>query len=167
MSEPSGVRVSSAYVEQNPDADPDATELVINLLVAASLVEPHLDRLLRGHGLTIGSFKLLQVVAGAEEPLTPGQIRSRIETPVTTATVTGVLDTLEARALIRRGPHPTDRRRVLVGITADGRRVLAALAPELIEAEKVWTAPLGRTERRRAVDHLGALVDGMRAITDD
>jgi DNA-binding MarR family transcriptional regulator len=167
MSDRPGIRVSEQYVEQTPGADPDATELVINLLVAANLVEHHLDRVLRPHGLTIGSFKLLQVIAGADEALTPTQLRARFETPVTTATITGVLDTLEARGLIRRGPHPTDRRRVLVGITAEGRRVLSGVAPDLVEAEKAWTAPLGRADKRAAVDRLGALVDGLRASTSD
>jgi len=159
-----GIRVSDQFVEENPDADPTATELVINLLTTAALVEHHLERLLREHGLTLGSFKLLQVIAGAEEPLTPGQIRSRVEVPVTTATVTGVLDTLERSGLVRRGPHPTDRRRVLVAATARGRASLTQLMPDLLEGEKLWTSALSPADRRRAADHLGALGDALRAL---
>ena len=47
-------------------------------------------------------------------------------------TLTGILDRLEQRGLLARGPHPTDRRTVMVRLTADGSaaaaRVLAAMA---------------------------------------
>jgi DNA-binding MarR family transcriptional regulator len=42
----------------------------------------------------------------------------------TRATVTGIVDTLEKKALATRGPHPEDRRSTLVNITAKGRRLL-------------------------------------------
>jgi DNA-binding MarR family transcriptional regulator len=167
MSPPRGVRVSAGFVSEHPGADPSATELVINLLVTAGLLEHHLERVLRRHGLTLGSFKVLQVVAGAEEPVTPSQIRDRIDTPVTTATVTGVLDTLEKAGLLRRGPHPTDRRRVLVALTGDGRRLLDAVVPAVLAGEREWTAPLSRRQRAEVVDRLGALQDGLRALPAD
>jgi DNA-binding MarR family transcriptional regulator len=38
------------------------------------------------------------------------------------STLTGVLDRLETRRLIRRARHPTDRRSVLLVLTPSGRR---------------------------------------------
>jgi DNA-binding MarR family transcriptional regulator len=39
------------------------------------------------------------------------------------STLTSILDRLEHRGLVRRGPHPTSRRLVLVRLTADGSQV--------------------------------------------
>jgi DNA-binding MarR family transcriptional regulator len=42
----------------------------------------------------------------------------------TRATVTGIVDTLEKKALVTRNPHPDDRRSMLVKLTEGGRRLL-------------------------------------------
>lgn len=39
----------------------------------------------------------------------------------TRATMTGLVDSLEKRALVRRAPNPDDRRSLLVGLTAKGK----------------------------------------------
>jgi long-chain acyl-CoA synthetase len=44
---------------------------------------------------------------------------------VSRPSVTGVIDGLVARGLVRRDPDATDRRRIDLGLTDDGRRVLA------------------------------------------
>ena len=54
--------------------------------------------------------------------MSPSELGDRLI--VTRSTVTGVLDSLERRGLVRRSPHPTDRRSVVVEITAKGLRVL-------------------------------------------
>jgi DNA-binding MarR family transcriptional regulator len=157
------VRVSDEFVATNPGADPTATELVINLLVTATLMEGKLDRLLKESRLTVGSFNALQIVAGDPEPLTPSDIAARIAVPVTTATITGVLDTLERNGYIQRRPHPSDRRRLLVHLTANGRQALATVIPRVLEGEKEWTAAVSGLARARLTDGLAALQDGLRA----
>ena len=47
---------------------------------------------------------------------------------VSPRTVTDMIDGLEARGLVARGPHPADRRVTLLRLTPDGRRQLAAAA---------------------------------------
>lgn len=153
-------RVSEEYVRRHPDADPSATELVINVLHAAELLGRRLDDVLRPFGLTRGSFNALQVLAGAEGPLMPKDVTARLT--VTTATVTGLLDTLEARRLASRRPHPTDRRSVLVEVTEAGRRLLAELEPHLIEQEKVWVEGVPQPDRERLLRLLGRLQDHLR-----
>jgi DNA-binding MarR family transcriptional regulator len=39
------------------------------------------------------------------------------------STLTSILDRLEQRGLVRRGPHPASRRLLVVDLTADGRLV--------------------------------------------
>ena len=52
------------------------------------------------------------------------------------ATLTGILDRLERRGLITRGPRPGDRRAVLIELTADGVRTAAVIRRTLRDLEK-------------------------------
>jgi len=155
-------RVSDDYVARNPGADPAATELAINVLYTAELLGRQLDRVLRPFGLTRGSHNVLQIIGGATEPLTPTDVTTRLT--VTSATVTGLLDTLERAGLIRRRPHPTDRRSLLVECTKRGRRTLDDLVPELIENEKRWAAALTPARQQQLLRLLGAMQDQLRAL---
>ena len=153
-------RVSAEYVERYPQADVSATELTINVMYTAELLGRHLDQTLRPFGLTRGSFNVLQILGGAIEALTPSDVTTRLT--VTTATVTGLLDTLETRQLARRRPHPNDRRSVLVEITDEGRQLLDDLTPHLIEREKEWAAGLPPARREQLLRLLGTLQDHLR-----
>lgn len=163
-SEVGAFRVSSDYAERHPDAEVSATELAINVVYTAELLGRRLEQVLRPHGLSRGSHNVLQILGGATEPLTPGEVTARLT--VTTATVTGLLDTLAARHLARRRPHPTDRRSVLVEITDRGRRLLDELVPELIVREKEWSAPLPPARREQLIRTLGVLQDHLRHLGD-
>jgi DNA-binding MarR family transcriptional regulator len=44
----------------------------------------------------------------------------------TPATVTGIVDTMEKKGLVARGPNPADRRSLLVNMTAKGQALLKA-----------------------------------------
>jgi DNA-binding MarR family transcriptional regulator len=69
------------------------------------------------------------------------------------ATLTGILDRLERRALITRGARPGDRRAVLIELTADGEQTAALIRRTL------------NTLERRALAGLPAeAVDGARTV---
>ena len=154
-------RVSEEYVAQHPTADASATELVINVLYAAELLGRELEAVLRPFGLSRGSHNVLQILGGAGGPLTPTEVMARLT--VTSATVTGLLDTLEARGLARRRPHPSDRRSVHVEITDEGRRLLEELVPQLIDHEKRWAASLRPPQREQLIRLLGTLEADLRS----
>ena len=161
----SGFRVSRDYIARNPQADPTATELAINLFFTAELLGRRMDQVLRPVGLTRGSLNVLQILGGAARPLTPGEITPQLV--ATSATVTGLIDTLEARGLVVRRAHPTDRRSVLVAITPHGRALLDELVPQLIEREKAWAAGLEPAAREELVCLLGALEDHLRGMGEE
>jgi len=52
------------------------------------------------------------------------------------ATLTGILDRLERRGLVTRGPRPGDRRAVLIELTADGVHTAALIRQTLSDLEK-------------------------------
>ena len=159
-----GFRVSDEFVAVHPNSDPTATNLVINLLSAGLLVQAKMDALLRDAYLTAASYNALRVVAGDPEPLTPSIIAERVVVPVTNATMTGILDTLERRGYVERRAHPTDRRRKLVHITMQGRRALARATPNLLNEEKRWTAALSKHARVELADGVGTIADHLRKL---
>jgi DNA-binding MarR family transcriptional regulator len=146
----------------NPDADVTATELTSNILYAAELVWHRVDQILRQHTLTRGSFNLLAALREAGEPLTPSALSSRMQ--ITTATLTGIIDTLERRGLVERRPNPRDRRSVLVSIGAAGSRSLEDAVSVLAPREKVWASVITALERGRLLPLLGALENHLRAL---
>jgi DNA-binding MarR family transcriptional regulator len=72
------------------------------------------------HVLGVGVTELLTLGALAVEgPHTPGRIAARLQ--ITTASTTELVDRLERADLVARIPHPRDRRKVLIELTALGR----------------------------------------------
>ena len=61
----------------------------------------------------------------------------------------GLLDALEADGLVVRPRDPTDRRRHLVGLTANGQKRLARAMLAVEQAEKNLLAPLSPAEQQQ------------------
>ncbi|GGS82638.1 MarR family winged helix-turn-helix transcriptional regulator [Nonomuraea spiralis] len=66
---------------------------------------------------------------------------------------------LAGRRLVERAPDPGDRRRNVVTITADGRRLLSDLDRLLARAQDDFLAPLPDADRRHLIDLLTRLAD--------
>ena len=76
------------------------------------------QRTLRESGLTPPQFFVLsELVKSDGRPL--GELAG--SSACTRATMTGIVDTLERKALVRRGPNPCDRRGTLAWLTDRGR----------------------------------------------
>jgi DNA-binding MarR family transcriptional regulator len=91
--------------------------------------------------------QILAVVEGAGEPLEPSVIAQRLL--ITTGSVTSLLDNLEKRGLIRRLPHPQDRRKLLVDITPAAQAIVDELLPSLHARERdVMSGALSTNEQR-------------------
>jgi DNA-binding MarR family transcriptional regulator len=70
-------------------------------------------------GLPFGRLRALRRVAPA--PMTMGELAAAIG--VDAPNCTPVVDDLEARGLVERRPHPTDRRSKMVAATPEGVRI--------------------------------------------
>jgi DNA-binding MarR family transcriptional regulator len=92
---------------------------------------------------------LLFLIAESEEHgeslLSPSAISDYFG--VTRTTVTGLLDFLERRKLIRRMNHPVDRRRIQTILTPAGRLLVSRAAPVLWRACAGLTEPLDARDR--------------------
>lgn len=81
------------------------------------------DGALRPHGLTFARYEALVLLTFSRRGLLPMRVMGeRLQLHPTS--VTNIVDRLQAGGLVRRTPHPTDRRATLVGITEAGTAVL-------------------------------------------
>ena len=91
------------------------------ILYAAHRIRVAADAALRDHGLSLSGLKLLKALAGEDRSMR--EISQVLH--VSPRTVTDLIDGLEARGLVARGPHRSDRRITLLHLTEAGDRELA------------------------------------------
>lgn len=151
----SPVRATSDPGKEYPGADKLATEVVMNVLRTESLVSAGLTEVLRKHGLSLATFSVLMILKRAGRPLCPFEIGDRLL--VTRGTVTGLLDSLEKKKLINRGPHPDDRRMLLVDVTENALELLSDLLPEHFPNEAEMMAALSEREKETLIRLLGKI----------
>lgn len=159
-----GFRVSDEFVAGHPEVDPSCTEMVVNVLIAAGLLLDRMETLLRPLGLTTSTFNVLQILGGDPNPLTPTELTERYPLPLTTATMTGLLDTCSRRGWIRREPHPTDRRRTLVHLTDAGEAARAAAEQQVLASEPMWVGSTSASARERVISTLGGVIEHLRGL---
>jgi DNA-binding MarR family transcriptional regulator len=94
--------------------------------------------------------------AGAPYELSPGRLLK--ETLVTSGTMTNRVDRLAARNLVERLPDPSDRRGVLVRLTASGKATVDAAFESLVERERDLLAALPVKDRKQLAGLLRTLL---------
>jgi DNA-binding MarR family transcriptional regulator len=72
-------------------------------------------------------------------------------------TMVALIDELERKNLVERRPHPDDRRKNIVELTAAGRKTLAGATRALAGAERRFLEPLGEVNARRFTEALRTL----------
>lgn len=142
------VRVGHDFEDEYPDASALATECYANLIRTGDLLLGlHNRHTLDRYQLSPSARSVLAVVEGARQPLEPTVIAERLM--VTTGSMTSLLDNLEKRGLVRRLPHPDDRRKLLIDITSEARCIVDELLPNLHTRERdVIGAALSAGEQR-------------------
>jgi DNA-binding MarR family transcriptional regulator len=111
------------WAQQRPDVDREAMALMARLSRAAELVNERTERLSQEYGVNKGDGDVVFALrrSGAPYRLSPTAIARALL--MTTGTMTGRLDRLEKRGVIRRVPDPRDRRRLEIQLTDEGLRM--------------------------------------------
>ena len=126
----------------------DAADLELTLRAAGRALENFLLAQSRASDLGLLEFLILSRAADEE-----GVVARDIgrDLGLTTSTTTGVVDRLEQDRLVRRHPHPADRRLLLLKATSKGQvLVKRALGPTLTELSHI--AGSIRADERAIVD---------------
>ncbi|MFD3702035.1 MarR family winged helix-turn-helix transcriptional regulator [Nocardia sp. NPDC058658] len=106
-------------------------------------------------GLTPHQARALRVT-GEHDGLRPSAIADALR--ISPRSATEVVDALEEAELVTRQPDPTDRRAILVSVTALGKRTLSTLAEARAKDADDFFGRLTDRERDALRDILGKLV---------
>jgi DNA-binding MarR family transcriptional regulator len=143
------------WVERGWVQAADGMAAVTSVMRAQQLLLARVDRVLRPLELTFARYEVLMLLMFSRRGALPlSVVGSRLQVHPTS--VTSAVDRLEARGLVRRSPHPSDRRAVLAELTDRGRQ-FAEQASALLN-EQVF-ADLGLTSEEN-----GRLVEVVRTL---
>jgi DNA-binding MarR family transcriptional regulator len=132
------------------------------VITAGSVLVGAMAAVERQHGLSNAAAQTLAIIEGAGSPLAPSIIAGRLM--VTTGSMTSLLDTLERRGLVRRQPHPSDRRQLLVHLTDEGQALVDTFLPEIVAVQTALVAGLSEADRAAAVHLTERLADAAATI---
>lgn len=136
--------------------------LLDRLLQIGDLFQKDMARAFDGTGLTPARVHLLWVLQHAG-PSTQQALAKLCA--VSPRNITGLVDGLESSGHVRRGPHPTDRRAVLVELTPSAVTTMTRMQQEHVELNKTLIAAIAPDDRHAVergivaiAEHLATLV---------
>jgi DNA-binding MarR family transcriptional regulator len=151
--QPAPIRVAPDFEHEYPGSSRLAGECMINVGVTWFTAEPVFNRMLSKYRLTGTSFNVLEILRGARAPLQPSAIADHML--ITRGGMTKALDALEKLDYVRRLPHPSDRRKLLVEITESGTGAMNELLLRLHADEKEWFDVLTPDEQQTFIELMG------------
>ena len=148
-------RSARRYAEAFDWADAAAIEasLAVNTTYIAQMAA--LGRLCDALGLsrTTGRHALVRILYFAPgKRLTQFEVAAEMQ--VTSGNITFLVDGLEGEGLVRRVPHPTDRRTVHVELTAEGETFAQRIVPSLARYMESMLAGFSEDEKQQFVRFL-------------
>lgn len=118
------------WVERGWGKSADGMAAVTSVIRAQAILMRRVESALRETGVTFARYEVLMLLSFTRHEALPMRaISARLQ--VHQSSVTNAVDRLEAAGLVVRRPHPQDRRTVLVGITAAGKRTADACTDAL------------------------------------
>lgn len=116
-----------------------------------------LERQVAPLGVTTQQAALL--LHASRQPSRPNELAAQLGTD--TAGMTRLLDRLQGKGLLARGPHPSDRRAIVVELTPTGRALLPRLGPCFGRVTRRLLDGFSDTDVERLNDLLGRMLDNL------
>lgn len=139
----------------------DGMAAATSIMRAQQIMSARVEAVVRPLGLTFARYEVLMILRFSRHGSLPlGVIGSRLQVHPTS--VTNAIDRLERDRLVRRVPHPEDRRTTLAELTPAGRR-LGEQATERLNAEVFTQVGLDEPD----VDNLVAILRALRREAGD
>ncbi|WP_116205529.1 MarR family winged helix-turn-helix transcriptional regulator [Amycolatopsis circi] len=134
---------------------------VTGVMRVQQIIQSAVDGALKPHGLTFARYEALVLLTFSRNSRLPMRVMGeRLQLHPTS--VTNIVDRLERDGLVKRVPHPTDRRTTLVEITDDGRALRETATAAVTGIDFGLT---GLTERQ--VEQLTELLTKVRKSAGD
>jgi DNA-binding MarR family transcriptional regulator len=134
-------------------ADQPFVDMARALIKAGFLFVNETERPYQSYDLTLAQMDVLSSLARTDgEPISCSEIAER--TLITKGGITGILDRLEARGLVKRFPSSDDRRSVLVRLSGKGVELFRKLYPELAHSNRSILERAFKREQLKEFSHL-------------
>ncbi len=134
---------------------------VTSIMRVQQILLARLNAVLKPYGLTFPRYEALMLLFFSRRGSLPlGKMGVRLQ--VHRTSVTNIVDQLERSGLVRREPHPTDRRTTLAEITGQGRET-AQKATEALNEFAFGMRPLPDAE----LEHLSRILRDVRIAEGD
>jgi DNA-binding MarR family transcriptional regulator len=146
------IQLAPDFNKRYPDASSKATETAMNLVRTSDLLVKRIADIVQPFDLTPSSGLVLGILADFGAPLPPNKIAERLI--ISRASVTRLIDSLERRGYVRRSPHATDRRMLLIELTDTGRQIAHDFRLLVHQHQKAWLAVLTEQEQIQLIDTL-------------
>jgi MarR family 2-MHQ and catechol resistance regulon transcriptional repressor len=148
-------RQLSLAAQVTDTADQPFVDVARALIQAGFLFVNETERPYQSYDLTLAQMDVLSALARTDgDSISCSEIAER--TLITKGGITGILDRLEARGLVKRFPSSDDRRSVLVRLSAKGVELFRKLYPELARANR---SILERAFKRQQMKEFGELLE--------
>ena len=119
----------------------------------------------RRYGLSHAALNALAVIEGNGAPMAAGAVGAAMH--ITSGTMTSVLDTLERNGYVERLTDASDRRRVLVEVTAVAQAVLDQLLPAVVQTATAVMADFSDQELESLLGVLARIREAIAAVPEE
>lgn len=140
-----------AMTQHRADTDTDMLLAVLAVVRMANVVLTALGKHFAEIGISEGRFAVLMHLS-VEPELCVSPSKLAEHCGVSRTAMTGLLDGLEKSGFVKRESHPTDRRGLMVRLTAKGQEFLESVVPEEYRFLSELMSGLSNSERKRMVE---------------
>ena len=159
-------RVLVQWAQVRPDLDVSAMGVLGRLTRLTRTLERRLQTVFSRHGLKPGEFDILATLRRADPSgtgMTAGALAGAAM--VTSGAITNRIDRLVAKELVTREVDPTNRRTVLVSLTAHGTTLLDQALADHVANETALLSPLSADQREQLAHLLRTLLIAHQDVT--
>lgn len=142
-------RIVGEWASAVPKLDREAKAISARIARIDSRIRAAFARILEDRGLLDNEYRLMAglVRIGAPNRCSPSVLAPRY-VPVTSGGLTGVINRLERRGLVRRVSNPLDQRSVLIELTEQGNSLIRDVMADLSEIERRLMSELSASDKR-------------------
>ncbi|WP_257458872.1 MarR family winged helix-turn-helix transcriptional regulator [Archangium lipolyticum] len=157
------MKAAEQWRGERPDIETGPMVVLGRLLEAAHrIAQERLNPLFAEYGLQPGEFDVLATLrrSGAPYELTPTALYDAAM--ISSGSMTNRIDRLEKAGLVKRRPHPTDRRGTLVALAPKGLDVIERAIGPHVRNQQMILSVLTKSEQEQLSNLLAKLITAER-----
>jgi DNA-binding MarR family transcriptional regulator len=146
-------RMLEQWRRERPEIDPEGMALIPRVMRLAHLYDREMARVSRSFDLKPGWLDVLSALRRVGRPYRMSASELARWVLLSSGGMTSRLDRMEEAGLVARLPDPSDRRGVLIELTAKGRKVIdAAIDAHLALYDELVSGALSESDQRRFIE---------------